>query len=117
MYLTEAIHTKDGERYPMLGIIPGDVAMQNKLAALGYREITGMEHNFLIGANEKAKGHEFHFSIYQGEFTQPAYRTKGMFGEKVEGYLRDHIVAGYTHFHFASNPNLVDNWLKACLEV
>lgn len=117
MYCTEAITNSTGERYEMLGVIPGEVAMQTKLAALGYREIFGTEGNFLIGANEEAKGHEFHYSKYRGEHGTPAYETKGRFGQKQEGYNVNNLVAGYTHFHFVSNPQLVDNWITACKKV
>lgn len=113
MYLTEAITNTKGERVPMLGLIKGEAVMQTKLAALGYREIFGREGNFLLGADEEARGHEFHYSKYTGE-QQPAYATKGRFGKKEEGYLTNTVVAGYTHFHFLSNPQLVDNWLAAC---
>ena len=113
MYLTEAITNTKGERVPMLGLIKGEAVMQTKLAALGYREIFGREGNFLLGAEEEARGHEFHYSTYTGE-QQPAYATKGRFGKKEEGYLTNTVVAGYTHFHFLSNPQLADNWLAAC---
>ena len=46
MYLTETITNSDGDRYDMVGVIPGEVAMQAKLAALGYREIFGTPNNF-----------------------------------------------------------------------
>ncbi|MEK4385670.1 cobyrinate a,c-diamide synthase [Solibacillus sp. FSL W7-1464] len=117
MYLTEEIFNREGNGYKMLGVIPGIVRMQDKLAALGYREITGVEGNFLIGEQELAKGHEFHYSVYEGNHEIPAYFTKGRFGAKQEGYSQGNLVAGYTHFHFASNPQLVKNWLAACLEV
>ena len=116
MYLTEEIVNRQGQVFPMLGVIPGRVTMQEKLAALGYREITGVAGNFLIGEEEQAKGHEFHYSTYEGEYTFPAYFSKGRFGAKQEGYLQHNLVAGYTHFHFASNPQLVKNWLTVCLE-
>lgn len=117
MYLTEAITNSQGERHEMLGVIPGEVAMQTKLAALGYREIFGTTSNFLIGQDEQAKGHEFHYSSYSGTHETPAYETKGCFGNKQEGYQNGNLVAGYTHFHFVSNPKLVDNWLTACKKV
>lgn len=117
MYLTEEIFNREGNGYKMLGVIPGIVRMQDKLAALGYREITGVEDNFLIGEQELAKGHEFHYSVYEGNHKTPAYFTRGRFGAKKEGYSQGNLVAGYTHFHFASNPQLVKNWLAACLEV
>jgi len=117
MYLTEAITNSDGDRYDMVDVIPGEVAMQAKLAALGYREIFGTPNNFLIGTDEEAKGHEFHYSKYSGSHNTPAYETKGRFGNKQEGYQAGNLVAGYTHFHFVSNPKLVDNWLTACKKV
>jgi cobyrinic acid a,c-diamide synthase len=117
MYLTEEIVDRQGQAFPMIGVIPGRVRMQEKLAALGYREITGVPGNFLINEGEQAKGHEFHYSAYEGEHTSPAYFSKGRFRAQQEGYLAENLVAGYTHFHFASNPQLVKNWLTACLEV
>ena len=116
MYCTEAIERRDGQQFNMLGIIPGKVVMQDKLAALGYREITGVDGNFFINADQQAKGHEFHYSTYQGEHDYPAYFSKGRFRAQQEGYLYKNLVAGYTHFHFASNPKIIKNWLQACLE-
>lgn len=116
MYLTQSITNRAGETYEMLGVIEGHIKMQEKLAALGYREITGVTGNFLINENEHAKGHEFHYSTYEGNHQTPAYFSKGRFRAQHEGYLRNNLVAGYTHFHFASNPKLVQNWLDKCLE-
>lgn len=116
MYCTEAIVTRSGKRVPMLGLIQGEVVMQDKLAALGYREITGVAGNFLIGEKEQAKGHEFHYSAFEGTHASPAYFSKSRFRTQAEGYLHGNLVAGYTHFHFASNPKLIENWLKVCKE-
>ncbi|MBM7647822.1 cobyrinic acid a,c-diamide synthase [Bacillus ectoiniformans] len=117
MYCTEAIIDRSGKEYPMLGVIPGKVRMQEKLAALGYREITGMPNNFLLSDQELVKGHEFHYSVYEGNNNQPAYTSKGRFKTQEEGYLKNRLTAGYAHMHFASNPQLVRNWIKACREV
>ncbi|MGE7624094.1 cobyrinate a,c-diamide synthase [Viridibacillus sp. NPDC096237] len=116
MYLTDSITDTKGNTYPMAGIVPGTVQMQQKLAALGYRDIFGTQDNFLIGENQSAKGHEFHYSTFtaSGDI-QPAYETTGRFGKKLEGYLKENLVAGYTHFHFASNPGLVNQWVNACV--
>jgi cobyrinic acid a,c-diamide synthase len=118
MYLTEAITTTDGRTYPMAGVIPGRVTMHKRLAALGYREISGMQHNFLLGENEQAKGHEFHYSTFTPTGEIPyAYETKGLRGTKPEGYAQGNLVAGYTHLHFGSNPELAKRWIERCLEV
>ncbi|MCF6095262.1 cobyrinate a,c-diamide synthase [Microaerobacter geothermalis] len=117
MYLTEAIETSDGRTYPMVGIIPGKVKMQKKLAAIGYREVSGTAGNFLL-AEEQARGHEFHYSIFTpGKKITHAYQTKELRGEKPEGCLQGNLVAGYTHLHFASQPNIVKRWVEKCREV
>lgn len=115
MYLTESIFTTDGKRYEMVGAIPGTIEMQTNLVALGYREIFGVKGNFLIGEGQEAKGHEFHYSTYsQPEKSNYAYETKSRFKKQGEGYMHDNLIAGYTHFHFASNPQLVVQWIEQC---
>ncbi|ERN52976.1 hypothetical protein A33I_13500 [Alkalihalophilus marmarensis DSM 21297] len=118
MYLTEAIETTSQEEFSMVGMIPGKVIMQHKLAALGYREITGENNNFLISGKEKARGHEFHYSTYHNkenkEQIRHAYVTKGMRGTKQEGCMMHNLVAGYTHFHFASCKTMVEKWINKC---
>lgn len=120
MYLTESLVTTDGMTYPMVGVIPGQVRMQTKRAALGYREVTGLAGNFLLTDAEQARGHEFHYSVYEvpqassREPISPAYETKGLRGVKQEGYIDHQLVAGYTHLHFASNPKLAERFVQAC---
>lgn len=118
MFLTRKIKTTDNQAYPMVGIIPGSVTMQKRLAALGYREVTGTEGNFLLGDGDHVKGHEFHYSTFaaDAELTH-AYQTKGLRGTKTEGVVQGNLVAGYTHLHFASNPEMVKRWIDKCLEV
>ncbi|GAE36098.1 cobyrinate a,c-diamide synthase [Halalkalibacter akibai] len=115
MYLTESIETTDQSAFQMVGLIPGHVKMQKNLAALGYREITGQRGNFLISDIDKARGHEFHYSTFHCNEEVPyAYETKGMRGTKQEGYMIHNLIAGYTHFHFASCAKMVENWIDKC---
>ncbi|MGG6432515.1 cobyrinate a,c-diamide synthase [Anoxybacillus sp. D401a] len=117
MYLTEGIATTDGQYYEMVGVIPGYVRMQQMLAALGYREVTGRKGNFLL-EYDKAKGHEFHYSTFvPREEEKFAYEVKGLRGCKLDGYMDKRLIAGYVHFYFPSNPLLVERWLNACSEV
>ncbi|WHY73775.1 cobyrinate a,c-diamide synthase [Fictibacillus enclensis] len=117
MYLTEELETSEGEVHQMAGIIPGRAVMHTKRVALGYREIKGKPSNYLLKENEAAKGHEFHYSTFQAEEEIPyAFETKGMRGAKDEGYMKGNLIAGYTHFHFASFPAMAENWIKQCQE-
>ncbi len=115
MFLADSIETTNGEIHKMVGVVPGRVKMQKKRAALGYREIRGSEGNYLLEGGLEAKGHEFHYSTFEGdeEFT-PAYETKGMRGVKKEGYMKGNLLAGYTHFHFGSCPQMVEKWITKC---
>ncbi|MFC0216688.1 cobyrinate a,c-diamide synthase [Paenibacillus chartarius] len=118
MYLTEVIVDREGQRYPMVGAIPGYVQMQSKLAALGYREVTGSEENRLFGEGLRARGHEFHYSIYQAPASPlpAAYKLTGRGGAKAEGVVYKKLIAGYTHIHFGSAPELAKRYVKACSE-
>ncbi|MFJ5762710.1 cobyrinate a,c-diamide synthase [Neobacillus sp. NPDC093182] len=117
MYLTKFIETTDKKKHEMAGVISGSIQMQTKLAALGYREINGQNANFIL-EDLSARGHEFHYSIFKAveEDVPYAYETKGMRGVSKEGYLLHNLSAGYTHFHFASCPEMVENWIRKCLE-
>ncbi|MFG6115629.1 cobyrinate a,c-diamide synthase [Halobacillus sp. MO56] len=117
MYLSESITTLDGNDYPMAGVLPGKTEMQTKLAALGYREISGLPNNYLFKDGMEVRGHEFHYSIFKPSRELPgAYRVKSRFGTVEEGFLYKNVVAGYTHIHFASNPDVLENFLRLCKE-
>ncbi|MBM7699465.1 cobyrinate a,c-diamide synthase [Kurthia huakuii] len=116
MYLTEAIETLDGRRFDMVGAIPGTTKMQSKRVALGYREIFGKAGNFLLDEGMTAKGHEFHYSTYEQGQAHFAYDTKSRFKATGEGYMQPNLVAGYTHFHFASNPEVAARFVRACVK-
>lgn len=114
IYLTNSIKTNDEHIYPMIGVIDGEVEMQEKLAALGYREVFGREGNFLLHEGEVAKGHEFHYSKYNGLKERYAFEVKSRFGQKRDGVMIDSLIASYVHFHFASNPTMVNHWIETC---
>jgi cobyrinic acid a,c-diamide synthase len=140
IFLTESIQTTDWAVYPMIGLIPGKIQMQKRLAAIGYREVTGTAQNVILPPDEKARGHEFHYSTYDpgetgsGENGLPAAyvrQTRSVSGRDNkrgkeatvqttvqttvrEGVAYKRLVAGYTHFHFASCPSMVDNWIQLC---
>lgn len=117
MYLTEQLTTRDGSTVPMAGLIPAQVKMEAKLAALGYREVTALCDTLLLQRGERARGHEFHYSSLEQVDTGTwpfAYEAVGLRGVKQEGYATGQLLAGYTHLHFASNPQMVERFIAAC---
>ncbi|MCH1625277.1 cobyrinate a,c-diamide synthase [Fredinandcohnia quinoae] len=115
MFLSESIETIGGDVYPMVGIVPGRVKMMSKLAAIGYREVTGTSNNFLIRPNDHVRGHEFHYSTFiPSEELTPSYVSSGRQGTKEEGFAKNNLVAGYTHIHFGSSPKTAKRWVEQC---
>lgn len=118
MVLGETLTDREGVTFNMAGIIPAQVQMQKKRAALGYREASSVQDSFLLKKGEVLRGHEFHYSTmtYRDEATIPyAYETKGLRGLKQEGYAAGNIVAGYTHVHLGSYPAAARRWVEHCL--
>ncbi|MCY0874713.1 MAG: cobyrinate a,c-diamide synthase [Firmicutes bacterium] len=116
MYLCRSLTARSGVRYPMVGVIPADVAMQDRLAALGYREARALRASLFLNEGDVMRGHEFHYSVtqYESQDLSHAYEVSGMRGTRQEGYATPTLLAGYTHLHFASRPEALSKWLDLC---
>lgn len=117
MYLCESMITSDKREHSMVGVLPGVISMTDRLAAIGYREVSGLNDNFLFNADEKVRGHEFHYSTYASSVSMnAAFETQGRERTTTEGIVTKNLVAGYTHLHFASCPSVAKRWIDRCLE-
>ncbi|MEW6682525.1 MAG: cobyrinate a,c-diamide synthase [Nitrospirota bacterium] len=118
MYLSRSLHTLDGARHPMVGLLPGEVRMLARRKALGYREVEALDDLPHLPKGERARGHEFHYSEWVAEptpadeVTRP-YALISRTGEHigVEGVRWRNVIASYVHLHFASNPWIPARWL------
>ncbi len=107
MPLFDAMQTADGQRYPMWGLLPGTVAMQQQLAAIGPQQLDTL-HGLL-------RGHAFHFSSCSTPLAPCAHATppprhSGR-GEPV--YRVGTTQASYFHGWFPSNPRAVAALFRA----
>jgi cobyrinic acid a,c-diamide synthase len=105
MALFDAITDREGERHPMAGLLPGEVVMQPRLAALGLQ--------FAELPEGRLTGHTFHYSKCSTAL-QPltcATRQDGSDGEAI--YREGRLTASYVHFYFASNPEATARLLGA----
>jgi cobyrinic acid a,c-diamide synthase len=115
MYLCRSITDRSGIMHPMAGIIPADVRMQTRLAAIGYREVTALRDNLLLAPGETIRGHEFHYSTVTAEEGFPhLYTVTGSRGTGTDGYAAHRVSAGYTHLYFPSQPAAAMRWVEAC---
>ncbi len=118
MYCSQAIRTLDGKSFPMLGLIPGETVMSNRLQALGYVEVETRAPSILGPAGVRFRGHQFRYSTLQPEAlgVECVYTVTPRWGGGpfAEGYRVGNLVASYVHAHWASNPNIARTLVKAC---
>ncbi|MBM3386667.1 MAG: cobyrinate a,c-diamide synthase [Betaproteobacteria bacterium] len=97
MPLFDGLTLADGSRAPMWGLLPGEVAMQPRLAALGPQRWDT--------AQGELRGHTFHYSLTTSPLRPEAQTTPvGRFGKPEAVYRLGPVRASYFHAWFASNP-------------
>jgi cobyrinic acid a,c-diamide synthase len=112
MYLSESIIDKKGKIHPMVGLLPGQTEMQDSLQEMGYREITSLRNNIILDKGAKARGHVFHYSSLTN-LSASINKCYHIEDDKLEGYSPfDNVLVSYLHLHFASNPDIVNNFLQ-----
>jgi cobyrinic acid a,c-diamide synthase len=102
MALFELLVTADGESWPMWGLLPGVVTMQQRLAALGPQAMT------LPGG--ALRGHTFHFSRCETSMVAQLRGRKPDDGDGASGeafYRHGSIAASYFHAYFPSCTSAV----------
>ena len=121
MYLGRSLTDLDGVARPMTGLLPVDTAMEKKLQSIGYKDVALAAPTPLGPAGLKIRGHEFHYSRIvspapeAGEAEPALSVTPGRGGPtKTAGLVRGNVFGSYIHFHFRSNPEAADNFVRAC---
>jgi cobyrinic acid a,c-diamide synthase len=114
MYFCSQVKDFEGKQFQMLDLIPAEIKMTSKLQEMGYQEVEASADNLLFKKGEKARGHVFHYSRIS-EIDQNVKRSYN-YRKKEEGYSSlDNILASYIHLHFASNLQIVKNYLEKAL--
>lgn len=109
MVLAESLADKEGRDWPMAGLLPGRVLMQQRLAGLGSQ---GLATNA-----GQMRGHTFHYSRLETLLAPAAWTVKHPSGAQGEAVYRvGSLTASYFHAFFASNPAAVASLLQGELE-
>jgi cobyrinic acid a,c-diamide synthase len=109
MVLAESLADKEGRDWPMAGLLPGRVLMQQRLAGLGSQ---GLATNA-----GQMRGHTFHYSRLETPLAPAAWTVKHPSGAQGEAVYRvGSLTASYFHAFFASNPAAVASLLQGELE-
>lgn len=119
MYLAQAIQDSRGKRYPMLGVIPAQVQMTDRLQNFGYQAVTARRATWLTRPGETARGHEFHHSrLTRFSHRRAPYEVRGTQSgrARLEGYAKGSVVASYIHLHFWNCPRWAKRFVAAAWE-
>ncbi len=100
MALADSLSDLDGTPWPMAGLLPGRVVMQERLAAIG-------SHGWVTLQGE-LRGHAFHYSRFDtalAPFARTSVHPSGHAGEAI--YRRGSLMASYFHAYFPACPMAV----------
>jgi cobyrinic acid a,c-diamide synthase len=118
MYLTRAIVTQNGTRHAMVGVVPAEAVMCDRLQALGYVEVETQEKTILGPAGLRFRGHQFRYSELRdlASDVETVYTLRKRRGGEVtrEGYRAKNVLASYVHAHWASNPLVPQRFVETC---
>ena len=118
MYLSQGIRVLDSRSYPMVGLIPGEAVMSDRLQALGYVEVETREASILGQAGLRFRGHQFRYSnlVPTPSDVDNVYLMRSRSGGEAstEGYRINNVLASYVHAHWASNPLAAQGFVDSC---
>lgn len=117
LYLGETLADHDGDRHRMSGVLPFDAMMDPDHLAISYVEARTVSDSPLGPAGTVVRGQEFHQSRIVSAALEPnLYELTTSAGEtRRAGFHRGNVVAGYTHLHFTSCPELAPNLLASAV--
>ncbi|WP_247646636.1 hypothetical protein [Deefgea sp. CFH1-16] len=95
--MCESLTLLDGAEHAMWGVLPAQVVMQTRLAALG-------PQSFDVGSG-MLRGHTFHYSTLQTQLKPIGYGSPCRLGSSAEPiYWQGSLQASYLHAWFMSSP-------------
>ena len=122
MYLTESIGDKQGRRWRMVGVLPGESGMTERVT-LGYRLVEAVVDGPILKKGERVRGHEFHYSVWNRDRDREleAYKLLNPRGEDEvlgsAGVCLGSVWASYIHVHFLARPEMAERFVGWCLEM
>lgn len=104
MYLSRSLTDLSGRRFPLVGLVPADVVMRERMQALGYGEARLLVDSILGPAGTLLRGHEFHWSQLSAGAPFALQVRKGGRPPTLDGFAGGNLLASYFHIDFAAHP-------------
>ncbi|OLP15977.1 cobyrinic acid a,c-diamide synthase [Leptolyngbya sp. 'hensonii'] len=116
MYLCQSVVDFDRQTWPMVGILPTEARMGDRLT-LGYRRAVTLQDSPLLPSRTEVWGHEFHRSSLSIAPIAPLYQTQGYQSQQPlqgEGWNLYQLHASYIHLHFGAKLALPSRFVQFC---
>lgn len=116
MYLMDSLRDFQGKIHAMAGVFPGRAVMSSRLQMVGYVTAVMQQDTILGRIGDQIQGHEFHFSLEEGEPDNRPFRfTKLRNGVQYEaGQAVKNVLGSYLHLHFAGCPAAAEAFVRCC---
>jgi cobyrinic acid a,c-diamide synthase len=114
LYLHEELETKEGEVFPMAGVIAGRAFPTGKLSRFGYIGLVPYGDTQLLKEGEEIRGHEFHY--WDSTACGNAMKAVKPGGKRSWDCIHADggLLAGFPHLYYPSNPSAAERWLELC---
>lgn len=114
MYLHEEMESKEGNLYPLTGIVKGRAFRTKKLVRFGYITITAQEDQVYQKAGERLRAHEFHY--WDSTDSGSCYLAEKPDGKRKWNciHVDGNLFAGYPHIHLCSNQTFAQKFVEVC---
>lgn len=111
MYLHQTMEDMQGNRYPMAGVIEGDVYRTEKLSRFGYIELEPVNET---SEKRLLRGHEFHY--FDSTSCGESYIARKPLRKRNWKCIHETrtLMAGFPHLFYYSNPQFLLHFLKKC---
>jgi len=114
LYLLQTMEDRDGNTWPMAGVLPGGSHPTGSLQRFGYLYLSGENDSLLFRAGEPVPAHEFHYWEAQPfgadlRAEKPSGRTWRC------GYTSSTLYAGFPHLHLDGELPLARRFVEAAV--
>ena len=115
MYLSESMEDMDGNVYPMVQAVQGNVYRTKKLGRFGYITLTPNTKDTFRNGGNPVRGHEFHYfdSTDCGSAWHAAKPLRKRNWECIHATKR--MMAGFPHLYYMASPHLALEFLEQCV--
>lgn len=112
LYLHKELEDKNGDTYPMLGIIEEKAWRTGKLSRFGYVSLTPQQEDCCLKG--EIRGHEFHY--WESGDCGDDWMAEKPAGKRRWSCIHSsrYQIAGFPHLYYPSNPCFLRAWLEGC---